>query len=933
MLVLTGREEGFSRPLFIAMHCLTIKSGFPLLLSLLLAAAIHADTYTLVLQPTNGFRIPAIIGASGSIDSVKGFSAFDYFEWFGITHHRYWFKPSFSSLNPTGGVQNLAGFDTAATAVRANPWRQGTATDVYFDWNRFNSEFDANQRYVFQRFRQLGIVPMMCNTVFTGQDPLADWGNKFQYWKFWYAYVYFFASQYDITLYEFRNEANAWGSYAQWESHWLVCADAMRKAMADVNRNYGKSLVLQLCGPTMPGPYWDYKLPDPTADIHGWGSVAWAKIHTDIYGNEDPSIWNFGMYDYHRYRTDGAQTETEIATLRRNIANASNAPNATIPLVISEYNTSTGANFESKGLDTEDLNYGINLAQMLQATATLGPSGLGDEGGLFLFKLGARDGSTPVLQNKTAYVSNRGDYNYGGITRGGVCFQMYARHFRGGKPLLGCLTSTGASSKRRAVAVRDPSTRAYYVYFSNMNGTSATAVLDLSALDVEPGAPVTIQRVDATNTGQITDYLAVDAARKVTFTAPHASAFLVWIPEASSARTVVDRPPTNDTYLILGLPVQNHGAEPSMKVSLHHSTPTERRLAFMQFSLAGLAGGNRYLLRLAGRNAGIDPEVREILHLYGWPGGAWSETNLTWAAAPGVGKYFTTTNAMAATTGLGSMTDIEDNHGGVTKGTGLGLHGKFLGPISFFSTEWKTNFLDVTDYVRSLMASNHASASFIVARVVRYDVNQFSNATYYTKGIYDTDGRLVEIATKENGTPELRPALVVFNDPQTAPVLTSVADQRINVGATLTLTNTATDAESPPQTLTFSEIAGPTNAQINPASGVFSWRPAVGQADSTNLVFLAVADNGVPPMSATRSFKIFVNPVARPTLNVQAWSATALALVVNGQVGPDYCLYASSNLVDWSLLQATTPAVLPWQFTDPQSTNSNERFYRVRIGP
>ncbi len=144
---------------------------------------------------------------------------------------------------------------------------------------------------------------------------------------------------------EFRNEANAWGSYAQWESHWLVCADAMRKAMADVNLNYGKSLALQICGPTMPGPYWDYSLPDPTVDIHGWGSVAWKKIHTDIYGNEDPSIWNFGMYDYHRYRTDGAVNEAEIATLRQNIATASNAPNATIPLLITEYNTSTGGNF------------------------------------------------------------------------------------------------------------------------------------------------------------------------------------------------------------------------------------------------------------------------------------------------------------------------------------------------------------------------------------------------------------------------------------------------------------------------------------------------------------------------------------------------------------------------------------------------------------
>ena len=734
-------------------------------------------------------------------------------------------------------------------------------------------------------------------------------------------------------MYEFRNEANAWGSYAQWESHWLVCADAMRKAMADVNRDYGKSLVLRICGPTMPGPYWNYSLPDPDVDIHGWGSVAWKKIHTDIYGNEDPSIWNFGMYDYHRYRTDGAVNETEIATLRQNIATASNAPNATIPLLISEYNTSTGANFESKNLDTEDLGYGLATAQILQATATLGPAGLGDEGGLFLFKLGARDGASPTLVNKTAYVSNLGDYNYGGVTRGGVCFQMYARHFRGGKPLLAYNVTSGSSSKRRAVAVLDEPRRAYYVYFSNVNGTNATAVLNLSALEVQSGAPVTVQRVDANNTGQITDYLAVDGSKQISFSAPDDSAFLVWIPKGNSAGTMTNRPPANDTYLVVGEAPTNHGVEATMKVSLHHSLPAERRLGFVQFSLGGLTNGNRYLLKLSGRNAGSDQTAREILHVYGRPGGSWTETNLTWATAPGVGRYYTSTNAVNTTTGLGSMVDIEDNYGGVTKGTGLGLYGKFLGPVSFFSSAWKTNYLDVTDYVRSLLASSQQSASFIIARIVRYEVNQYSNATYYTQGVYDSDGRIVELATKENPAPDLHPALVVLNDSQTSPVLAPVADQRINPGFMLTVTNVAADAESAPEALTFRLITGPTNAQLDSASGVLMWRPAVAQGGTTNLVTVAVTDDGAPPLSATQQFKVFVNAPVNPALSIPTWTANSLQLAINGQPGPDYSLFASTNLADWQLLAATSSPALPWLFSDRQATNFRRRFYRVGIGP
>ena len=327
------------------------------------------------------------------------------------------------------------------------------------------------------------------------------------------------------------------------------------------------------------------------------------------------------MYDYHRYRTDGSVNQTEITALRQNIAAASNAPSATIPLLISEYNTSTGGNFTSKNLDTEDLDYGIATAQILPATATLGPAGLGDEGGFFLFKLGAADGASLTLGNKTAYVSARGDYNYGGVTRGGACFQMYARHFRGGKPLLGYNVTSGSSSQRRVVAVQDDQRRAYYVYFSNVNGTSATAVLDLGALDVQTNAPVTVQRVDATNTGQITDYLTVDAAKKITFSAPDDSAFLVWIPTASSAGSVTSLGPTDDTYLVVGEASGNHGPEPTLKVSLHHSTPGERRLGLMQFNLNGLTNGNRYLLKLTGRNIGTDPTAREILHVSGHPGG------------------------------------------------------------------------------------------------------------------------------------------------------------------------------------------------------------------------------------------------------------------------------------------------------------------------
>jgi hypothetical protein len=246
---------------------------------------------------------------------------------------------------------------------------------------------------------------------------------------------------------------------------------------------------------------------------------------------------------------------------------------------------------------------------------------------------------------------------------------------------------------------------------------------------------------------------------------------------------------------------------------------------------------------------------------------------------------------------------------------------------------WTTNYLDVTDYVKSLATSNQTSVTFVIARIVRYDVNQYSNSSYYANGVYDSDGRLVEIATRENATPGLRPALVVFRDPQTAPVLAPVADQRINPGARLTLTNSASDAESPPQVLTFRLLAGPDGAQLDPVTGLLSWRPVIAQASSTNLVRIAVSDDGPPVLSATQAFQVIVNPVVRPSVRVLGWEGDSPRLAVFGQDGPDYALYASTNLVDWQWLLATSSPPSPWSFTDQQATNLKQRFYRVTVGP
>ena len=171
------------------------------------------------------------------------------------------------------------------------------------------------------------------------------------------------------------------------------------------------------------------------------------------------------------------------------------------------------------------------------------------------------------------------------------------------------------------------------------------------------------------------------------------------------------------------------------------------------------------------------------------------------------------------------------------------------------------------------------------------------------------------------------------NPPNTAPTLGFVDDQTINAGVTLVITNPATDGEAPPQTLTFSLLSTtPTNATLNATNGVFTWRPLVQQADTTNRIVVQVTDNGTPSLSDTNRYTITVNPLPPPTLDSISASGGQVTLAVGGPFGPDYTLWTSTNLTDWQMLLTTNSPVTPVTFVDTNLPDS-ARFYRIQLGP
>jgi hypothetical protein len=108
---------------------------------------------------------------------------------------------------------------------------------------------------------------------------------------------------------------------------------------------------------------------------------------------------------------------------------------------------------------------------------------------------------------------------------------------------------------------------------------------------------------------------------------------------------------------------------------------------------------------------------------------------------------------------------------------------------------------------------------------------------------------------------------ITVNEVNSAPELTGPGDQSVDELASLVLNATAVDGDIVPNNaLTFELVSGPPGLTVN-AAGEIRWTPTEAQGPGDYAVTIKVTDNGVPPASASKSFKISVREVNQaPTL-------------------------------------------------------------------
>jgi hypothetical protein len=157
-------------------------------------------------------------------------------------------------------------------------------------------------------------------------------------------------------------------------------------------------------------------------------------------------------------------------------------------------------------------------------------------------------------------------------------------------------------------------------------------------------------------------------------------------------------------------------------------------------------------------------------------------------------------------------------------------------------------------------------------------------------------------------------------------MLNPIGGKVIFLGQTLAFTATASDADTPPQTLRFTlDTPAPAGAVVSSA-GAFTWIPT--ESGSFPIV-LRVTDSGLPPLSAADAFTVDVLPL--PAVARWVSKGGTFEFSWNAHAGQRYVVDCKDNLNApvWAPLWTNLASGDSLSFTNV-STNRPQRFYRIR---
>lgn len=284
--------------------------------------------------------------------------------------------------------------------------------------------------------------------------------------------------------------------------------------------------------------------------------------------------------------------------------------------------------------------------------------------------------------------SAKSDFNVSGIQRTGEVVRLFAKGFKDERKLLETRANVDDTDLDTYTSFDEQSGN-YYIWLVQRGNFKYKLSIDLSALNLVAGAPITAETVSAFNYGGVSNRISLPASKTFNFELEPQSVVLLSIPAVKLAKNTVF--PVADASVAGGKNSGlNFGKEKQMGVQLDAGTPENNQVTYIHFDLSGkkLSQAKKIIVGLSGKTAQAGKPFR--LHVYGIPSAGWAQQELNWSNAP-----------------------LLDKKEALIKGVG---ENAFVAGELVFNAEEQYQQLDITDMVKKYVK---AGLTLVLVRETR----------------------------------------------------------------------------------------------------------------------------------------------------------------------------------------------------------------------
>ncbi len=275
------------------------------------------------------------------------------------------------------------------------------------------------------------------------------------------------------------------------------------------------------------------------------------------------------------------------------------------------------------------------------------------------------------------------NFDISGIQRTGEVVRLFAKGFKNERPMYQTKTDI-ADDNLDAMTSFDPQSGNYYMWLVQRGEYKDKISIDLAALNIPEGTPVSAECVSPTYYGETMGIYPTDKNGKINIVLGKQGVILLTIPSAK-LKSLIIKPSADATATKLQ---SKNGQSAKLEVQLNAAEPKKNKVAYIQFPGIEILKGERAFLKIVGKNE-TDDQIF-LTHVYAIAAQEINEEKLTWENAP-----------------------LLDSRESLLKS--VGSKASIVGEIAFDGNE-KEHILDVT---KILMDKPAKPVTFVIIRETR----------------------------------------------------------------------------------------------------------------------------------------------------------------------------------------------------------------------